>query len=216
MYETSSSQSTTSRVQHDRRIQFGKTLNPRFSSDLFTLNKKGGENKMKKMLVILVALFMVGVASSAFACSCPGCTGACIYDNASQVVGMCVPQYLKLEVTGCPVLCLSCVDQSRGGGEVNDSSSRYTITTNLTNKKITGAISVGGNMPVNTYLKVALGAVAGSTSLGQQTLSTGAVDLVRNISHVSGSAPMTYTFGANMSADPGWISRTIKYVATAM
>lgn len=75
----------------------------------------------------------------------------------------------------------------------------YAITTNQTNKKITG--SLDSNMPSGTTLQLVLNAPSGATSSGSQALSTTDISLVTGISHLAQAGlGMTLNFGATPAA----------------
>ncbi len=106
-----------------------------------------------------------------------------------------------------------------GTGSATDSSTSYTISSNTGNGKlkILGAITSGGNLPLNTSLQVSLSSTKGA-SQGLQVLTTNPIDLVRKIpSLISDSGSITYVF----SVQNGWqipaqtIQRTVTLTLTS-
>lgn len=83
---------------------------------------------------------------------------------------------------------------------VSDASTTYSIDILDSNKKITGAIDAA--MLANTYLKVALTAPTGATSIGQITLTTTDQDLVTGLEEnmVESGLGISYEFSAAVSA----------------
>jgi len=80
-----------------------------------------------------------------------------------------------------------------------DNTTTYSITTNDTNKKITGHLDT--DMPANTTLEVNLSAPTGATSAGNVSLSSIAADLVTGIDSVNESGlAIAYTFSADAAA----------------
>ena len=80
-----------------------------------------------------------------------------------------------------------------------DATTSYAITTNESNRKITGAIN--SNMPSGVTLSVTLAAPTGATSSGKLALSTTAVDLVRGISTLNESGKgISYELAATSAA----------------
>ncbi len=110
-----------------------------------------------------------------------------------------IPPNLSITTSGNPGV-LAITLNSQGFGSATDSSTTYTVLSNMNNKKnmkITGAITSGWNMPKNTSLTIALSSKQGS-SRGLQTLTTRAVDLVTNLpSLFSDTGSITYTFGVS-------------------
>jgi hypothetical protein len=80
-----------------------------------------------------------------------------------------------------------------------DNTTSYAVTTNGSNKKITGEIDA--DMPANTTLQVNLSAPAGGSSAGDVTLSTTPADLVTVITQRAESGlTISYTFSATVAA----------------
>ena len=106
----------------------------------------------------------------------------------------------EISVTGAPTLTInSAVAGQQPQPVIDNSTSKYAISTNGTNKRITASIDT--NMPANTTLEIKLGASSVGTSTGYQTLSTTAADVVTGISQVAaGSKTITYRFSATTAA----------------
>ncbi|MBM3197859.1 MAG: hypothetical protein FJZ58_01210 [Chlamydiae bacterium] len=89
----------------------------------------------------------------------------------------------------------------------------YSVSTNETNKKISA--SLDSDMPPYTSLQIKLAPPSGAKSTGWQTLSATPVDLVIEISEVSGEdLSMTYLFSAEPKA--GVIKNTTRIVYYTM
>lgn len=145
---------------------------------------------MKKLLICLVTLGIVfGVMGLAIAGS-----------TATQTVTYQVAAINEASVSGDPeALTVSTATAGSEPNDATDSSTSYAITTNGTNKKITGSINT--DMPTGTTLKINLAAPTGGTSLGDVALSTAAADLVTGISKKKGSSlAITYKFSATVEA----------------
>lgn len=145
---------------------------------------------MKKLLTCLVVLGMVfGLTSLATA-----------GNTATQTVTYEVAAINEASVSGNPGALT--VDTATAGSEPDDVSNAlttYAITTNGTNKKITGSIDTA--MPTGTTLKINLVAPEGATSAGDVTLSTTAADLVTGITKKKGSSlGITYKLSATVAA----------------
>jgi hypothetical protein len=110
-----------------------------------------------------------------------GATAAYAGNSAQQTVTYEVQAINELSVSS-PTVSLT-VNSATAGQAPNvatDATTTYSITTNETGRKITGAIN--SNMPSGVTLSVTLGAPTGASSAGKQALSTTAVDLVTGIS----------------------------------
>lgn len=151
-----------------------------------------------------------------------GCTYTQIGSGATtgtQTVTMTIASASNITVSGNPGT-LAVTLNTAGTGTATDNSTTYSVTSNTNASgtlKITGAITTGGNMPTNTSLTTSLASTAG-TSLGAQTLSTTAVDLVNRLpTLLSDTAAITYTFNVTN----GWtiaaqtISRTVTLTLTS-
>ncbi len=144
---------------------------------------------MKKLIAFGMVALLVGMCGSAFAA-----------DNTSQSVTYQVSAINEISVSGNPSALI--VNTATPGSQptaATDNSTTYAITTNISSKKITGALNSA--MPSNTTLKVTLAAPTGGTSAGQITLTASAQDLVTGISKLAESGKtITYEFSATLAA----------------
>jgi hypothetical protein len=145
---------------------------------------------MKTRLIIAAAMALVlGLSSLALAGS-----------TATQSVTYEVQAINEISVSGDPDSLI--INTATAGSEPNDAtdnSTTYAITTNGSNKKITGAIDTA--MPSNVTLKINLTAPTGGTSVGPVVLSATAADLVTEISTVAESGKtIAYTLTATVGA----------------
>lgn len=144
------------------------------------------------------------------------CSGAA---TATQNLTMSIAASSNITTSGNPATLAVSIN-SDGTGSATDNSTTYTVVCNAGGKgtlKITGQISSGGNMPENTSLTTSLASTAG-TSLGAQTLSTTAVDLVNKLpTLLSDRGTITYTFnvtnGWTMAAQT--LTRTVTLTLTS-
>lgn len=154
---------------------------------------------MKKLFCLAIVIFLLGVYSASFA----GTT-------ATQSVTYQVAAIDEISVSGNPSALI--VNAATAGSQPNaasDATTTYSITTNGSNKKITGKIDTA--MPANSSLKVTLTAPTGGTSAGQITLSASDQDLVTGIGIVAESGKtISYEFSATAAA--GVISSASKTV----
>jgi hypothetical protein len=129
-------------------------------------------------------------------------TGAIAGDSATQDVGYEVEAINEIAVTGTPSLTINATNASVSAGDdsftVTDNSSRYAITTNGSNKKITAAITTGGDMPDGVTLSVTAG---GTGAAGKQSLSTTAADIATGLTTIAESdQTLTYELTALVTA----------------
>ena len=90
----------------------------------------------------------------------------------------------------------------------------YSVSTNGTNKKITGSIDAA--MPANTALNVTLTAPTGGSSAGAIALTTAAQDLVNGITTLAESG-LTIGYEFTATAAAGIVpssSRTVTFTVT--
>ena len=135
---------------------------------------------------------------------------------AQQTVTFEVQAIDEMSVSGNPAALI--VSTATAGSEpdaATNNATTYALTTNGTNKKITGAINSA--MPANTTLEVSLTAPTGGSSLGSVGLSAVDADLVTGITQKAESGlTITYTLSATVSA--GIVasdSRTVTLTLTA-
>lgn len=136
--------------------------------------------------------------------------------TGSQTFSIQVSAINEISVSGNPsTLNVSSAIAGNPPTPVSDSATSYSVTTNGTNKKITGAITAGGNMPADTWLSINLTAPAGASSAGEVDLSTVAANLVTGITQVAESGKnITYELGAQPSG--GTLGSTSKTVTLTL
>lgn len=121
-------------------------------------------------------------------------------NTAQQTVTYEVQAINELSVSAATASLI--VNSATAGSAPNvatDATTSYAITTNESNRKITGAIN--SNMPGGVTLSVTLAAPTGATSSGKLALSTTAVDLVRGISTLNESGKgISYELAATSAA----------------
>ncbi len=120
--------------------------------------------------------------------------------SAVQIINVPVAPITTFTVSGNPAAMKinSAIPGIQPTDEVN-ATTTYSISTNESNKKITGMLN--SNMPANTYLKIRLAAPGGAVSLGEVVLSSKPADLVTGISKVAESGKtITYTFSSTVAA----------------
>ncbi len=92
-------------------------------------------------------------------------------------------------------------------------SATYSMTTNGTQKKITAELDA--DMPNGLTLNATMAAPTGASSAGKTALSSGAVDLVTNVTKVRGNGlGLSYEAVATVDADPASVVRTVTYTIT--
>jgi hypothetical protein len=144
---------------------------------------------MRNFLILSMVALLTMTAVNAFAA-----------DNVAQTVTYQVSAINEISVSGNPgaLIVITAVPGSQPTA-VTDATTTYAITTNIANKKITGALNTA--MPANTSLKVTLVAPTGGTSAGQITLTASAQDLVTGISTLAESGlGISYNFSATLAA----------------
>jgi hypothetical protein len=154
---------------------------------------------MRKAIAFLSAMLVLGATGITMA-------GA----SANQTVGYEVQAINELSVSGSPgTLTVSSASAGSQPDPVSNALTTYSITTNGTNKKITGAINTP--MPDNVTLKIILAAPASGSSMNEVTLGTTPADLVTGISQLAESGKtITYKLSALTSA--GVVASAVKIV----
>ena len=137
-------------------------------------------------------------------------------NTAQQTVTFEVQAIDEISASGNPAaLVISTATAGSEPDDATDNTTTYAVTTNGTNKKITGAIDSA--MPANTTLQVNLTAPTDGSSAGGVALSATAADLVTGITQKAESGlTITYTLSATVSA--GIVasdSRTVTLTLTA-
>lgn len=146
--------------------------------------------KSNKIQAAFAAIIIAGLgAGAAFAA-----------DTAQQDVTYEVQAINEISVSAATAsLTVNSATAGSAPNAATHTSSTYSITTNETGRKITGAID--SNMPDEVTLEVSLAAPAGATSLGDQALSTTATDLVTGISTLNESGKaISYRLSATAAA----------------
>ena len=164
-------------------------------ADAQTTNKPIQKTETKQTMnkfilnIALVTVISASFAASTFAAS-----------SATQTVTYEVSAINELSVSS-PTVSLTVNAASAGSAPTaaTNSATSYAITTNEAGRKITG--SINSDMPTGVTLAVALAAPSTGFSLGSQSLSTTAVDLVNSIEAVNGSAlGISYSLSATSAA----------------
>lgn len=141
-----------------------------------------------------------------------GMTFAANTDN--QTVTLQVSAINEIAVSGDPGALI--VNTATAGAEpdtATDNSTDYDITTNESNKRITGVLDSA--VPANTELYVFLVAPTGGTSAGDVQLTTSAADLVTGISTLAETnRTITYKFYAGIAA--GIVASTTRTVTLTL
>jgi hypothetical protein len=120
--------------------------------------------------------------------------------RVNQTISIPVAIITEFTTTGTPAaMVINSVTPGLQPDPALSANTTYNITTNESNKKITGILDVA--MPANTLLIVNLAAPTGATSLGDVALSTVAADLVTGISNTAASGKtITYKFSSSVTA----------------
>jgi hypothetical protein len=141
-------------------------------------------------------------------------SSAVMAQTATQTINFQVDAINQIAFTGSPSLVVNTATAGSNPTASNNSSATWAVTTNQTGAKITA--SIGSNMPAGLTLTVDLGAPAGATSAGAQSLSTTAVDLVTSITKLAQSS-LGVTYSLTATAAAGVVSstsRTVTYTIT--
>lgn len=142
-----------------------------------------------------------------------GAASAASAQTSTQIVTFQVNAINQIAFAGTPSLVVSTATAGSNPSSATDASATWAVTTNQTGAKVTASINT--NMPAGLTLSVALGAPAGTTSIGN-SLSTTAVDLVTGITKLAqGSLGVTYTLDATAVAGVvASTTRTVTYTIT--
>ena len=154
---------------------------------------------------------LVGVAVAGVAFT--GDAGA---QTATQVVRFQVNAVSQIAVTGNPSpMVINSATAGSAPTAVTSAGTRYAVTTNETNQKITA--SIDQPLPSGVSLEVNLAPPTGAASAGNVSLSTASADVVTGISNTASTAlPITYRLVATPSAlMSGPASRTVTYTVVA-
>ncbi len=120
--------------------------------------------------------------------------------TATATVTWTVASIDAISVSGNPgTLTVNSATAGSAPSSAADSTTTYSVTTNNTARKVTGAVGVA--MPTGVTLSVNLAAPTGGTSIGSVGLTTTAQSLVTGIANLAQSAlGITYTLAATVSA----------------
>jgi hypothetical protein len=142
-----------------------------------------------------------------------GSASAASAQTATQVVTFQVTAINQISFAGSPSLVVNTATAGSNPTSASDASATWAVTTNQSNAKVTA--SINSAMPAGLTLSVALGAPAGTTSIGN-TLGTVAVDLVTGITKLAQNAlSVTYTLDATPAAGVvASTTRTVTYTIT--
>jgi len=145
---------------------------------------------MRKLMVSMTVLGLALVL----------CNLAIAANTAQQTVTFEVSAINEISASGNPGNLV--VNTATAGSEPTDdvdNTTTWAVTTNGSNKKMTGAI--GTDMPTNTTLEVNLTAPTGGSSSGDVPLTSTAADLVTGVSVIAQSGlSITYTLSATIAA----------------
>ena len=160
-------------------------------------------NTKKALTVILTMALVLGVYGVAHAAN-----------TATQLVSFEVAAINEISVSGDPnTLVINAATPGSNPNPVTESSTKYSITTNETNKKIIARIDTA--MPTGLTLKVKLDAPTGASSEGDVVLSTTAASVVTGIGPVAESSlTITYTLEATAEAEVSSGQRTVTFTLT--
>lgn len=162
---------------------------------------------MKNLLtILLLAILSFGLATTATA------------QSTTQDVTIVVEEINEISVSGNVTLTINTATAGSNPDNATDNTTTYNITTNGSNKKITGQLSAAYASGIS--LAVNLTAPTGGTSAGQTTLTdVSASDLVTGISNLAETGlTIAYTASATAAAtpnSPGGEQKTVTYTITA-
>jgi hypothetical protein len=147
-----------------------------------------------------ITFFTTGMVLLLLHCGLFGIANA---DNTdTQVVTYIIDNIAELEVTGTPTMQIVAPAAGDQPADDTDATTSYALTINGVNKKVTGQITTGGNMPDDTTLAINL-AVPSGASEGATLLSTVAADLTNSMTPIADAdSAITYVFHATVDADP--------------
>jgi hypothetical protein len=135
-------------------------------------------------------------------------------NTAQQTVTFQVDAINEIAVSGNPGnLVVSTATPGSEPDDDTDASTSWDVTTNGTNKKMTGDINA--NMPANVTLETNLTAPTGGSSSGDMSLSTTAADLVTSITQVAESG-LTITYTLSATIDAGTVAQDTRTVTLTL
>lgn len=147
------------------------------------------EIKMKRLGFAIFGL-LFGITAMTMAAS-----------STTQVVTFEVKAINEISVSGGATVTVDTATAGSDPTDGTDATTTYNITTNESNKKITGEITTGGNMPTGLTLTANLTPPPGASASTKSLSSGTAEDLVTGITQVKGSSlGITYTLSATLAA----------------
>jgi len=134
--------------------------------------------------------------------------------TATQIVTIQVDAINVIAFAGSPSLVVNTAVAGSNPTAATSAVATWAVTSNQTGSKITA--SINSALPAGLTLSVNLAAPAAATSLGLQSLSTSAVDLVTGITKLAASV-LGVTYQLDATAVAGVVastSRTVTYTIT--
>jgi len=133
-------------------------------------------------------------------------------NTATQTIRFQILGVNEIAVSGSPALLIA-EKGNRLKSEASDCSTTYSITTNLSNQKITGKIDAP--MPAGVTLTVNMVPPNGAAGAGEVVLSNADTDLVTGIyRNGARNLPITYRLSANPQSEIQSAQRTITFTIT--
>jgi hypothetical protein len=129
--------------------------------------------------------------------------------QSTQTVTFQVDAINLVGVTGTPSLVINTATAGGAPTSATSSGNTWAVTTNQTGAKITA--SIASNMPTGLTLSCTMGAPAGATTAGAQTLSTVAVDMVTTITKLAQSG-LSLSYQLDATAAAGVVTSTTRVV----
>ncbi len=136
-------------------------------------------------------------------------------DTAEQTINITVPVVNEITVSGAASLVVQTPAAGAGFADVTNSLTTYAITTNQSNKKITGALAAA--MPTGlklfVHLNVPSSTGSAATNVPEQEMTDGTIkDLVTGISSVNdASSVIDYRLSATAQAASGSPTATMTF-----
>ena len=158
------------------------------------------KNLAALLLVVGLVLGLIGLSIAA--------------NTAQQTVTFQVDAIDEISVSGNPGnLAVTTATPGSQPDDDTDNSTSWAVTTNGTNKKMTGGIN--SNMPANVTLQINLTAPTGGSSSGDQSLSTTAADLVTSVTQVAESG-LTIAYTLSATIDAGVVTQDTRTVTLTL
>ncbi len=135
-------------------------------------------------------------------------------NTAQQTVTFQVDAINEISVSGNPGnLAVTTATAGSQPDQDTDNSTSWAVTTNGTNKKMTGDID--SNMPSDVTLEINLVAPTGGSSSGDVSLSTTAGDVVTSITQVAESG-LTVTYSLSATVTAGTVAQDTRTVTLTL